>query len=176
MFIRLKKINGQHYAYKVKNAWTQSGARQKSVKYLGKAVVLPPPDAMIFGSLPGDADYPRIVSSLIEWELLSRGFQKAEGSFAKEGMTLALKSHVPHVQEKPVVLKINDGYLCQETVQRILSFRRKDEEDHEQAGIRLANAFISAGIRIPPEVFVKAYDKVSYFEEPQVKAGIEDYQ
>lgn len=40
VFIRIKKIKGQPYAYSVSNKWTAKGSRQKVGKYLGKVIQL----------------------------------------------------------------------------------------------------------------------------------------
>ncbi|MBU0980861.1 MAG: hypothetical protein KJ709_08720 [Nanoarchaeota archaeon] len=182
MFIRLKKINGQLYAYRVRNTWTKKGARQKSVKYLGKALELDKPGKLSFeeflkkypAGFIEEAELKQIIAALVSWELQRRGFKAKEG-FVKGDVNIQLNKLQPEMNGKPLIIKMGEGYLCAETIKALLSFRQK-EEDPETAGMRLANSFISAGIQVPKEVFVKVFEKCCYFEEPEVETSLKNFE
>ncbi|MFH1409387.1 MAG: hypothetical protein ABIH34_05745 [Nanoarchaeota archaeon] len=182
MFIRLKNINGQHYAYRVKNSWTKKGARQKAMKYLGKALILPEADGSSYESFLSNptfldiAGLKEIIDSLITWEFSRRGIEKKDEGFMYGDKIIYMKNLVPHAKDKALILKVGEGYLCHETVQTLLHFRREEEEDHETAGTRLATAFLATGINVPKEVFVKVYEKLSYFDEPEVEVSLKNFE
>ena len=77
MFIRVKRIKGQPYAYQVTNEWTAKGPRQKVTSYLGRVIELQPAspsrqrtESPLQGSTPSE-----LIRSAVEQELLQFGFK-----------------------------------------------------------------------------------------------------
>jgi len=167
MFIRTKKIKKFEYAYKVKNKWTKSGTRQIIVAYLGR-VHKPNKtrnidfNEFVLKYLKKDTNYSKtnfkdIVDYLIRWELYRHGFNGKNMEFRQKNLSLKFENNTLLHRKKSVVLAINEGFLCGETVKRILNF--KAEEDEEDTGFKLANVFVDAGIKIPKDIFVAMFEK-----------------
>ena len=153
MFLRLKKVKGKEYCYLVENRWK---SRQKVKKYLGATVR--------FESHKCDKDFhpecfekktEDVLRDIVIWELIKIGFsdegkvlQKKNILFHKEKMNFRRES-------KKIVLAINEGYLCDFTLKRILSFRKSD--DIKKDGVELARRFVDAGLNVPKEVFIEFF-------------------
>jgi hypothetical protein len=87
MFIRIKYIKNQPYAYKVRNRWTKKGTRQKTTGYLGRVYYLKPLESHNlltfedFLGIPSTVDYIKksssrsIILDLIKYELVKHGFK-----------------------------------------------------------------------------------------------------
>lgn len=170
MFIRIKKIKNYEYAYKVKNSWSEKGARQKVVGYLGRVLrfdkvrnedfsyfianILKEKD---FVNYLDTKSFQEIAMDLPRWELYKLGFNKKGDTYKTENATLELKDNHLSSRGKDVVIALNDGFLCGENMRRIKSFNVKGDE--EDVGIKLAEAFVEAGIGVPKDVFVKLFEK-----------------
>jgi hypothetical protein len=159
-FIRVKKINGNEYAYLVSNRWYKrkhkgknKGPRQRVGKYLGKVYRFDKAndtDFLTFLNITDIAGYleknnnnkSRIFKDLIEWELHRHNIDKEEFVIDYSNKRLIKKN-----SNKEVSLRINEGYLNSFTMDRI--FRLQGGESYF-----LAKCFIEAGIGIPKEVFV----------------------
>lgn len=57
-----------------------------------------------------------------------------------------------------IVLEINDGFLCSETISRLI--HGYFEGSSKEVGYKLAKAFVEAGLKVPKEVFVEFFKKV----------------
>lgn len=172
MFVRIKKIHGQKYAYKVHNSWTKYGPRQKHLGYLGKLFAPEKKADKKFEEFLHNVDYSeyinksdsnQIIRDLIELELLNHGFEEVSNEHFKfndvfvnleirKVITLTSKQN-----EKPACVKLNQGFLCNETMKELFHFCL--EENEEINIYRLANAFVGAGLNVPKEVFIKVYEK-----------------
>jgi len=144
VFFRIKKIKGKEYAYVVENEWKYKGSRQKVRGYLGKVYrfeLLNSIDFLAHFKIDNINDYieknekNKIINDLVEWELFKFGIDKNKFS-----------------NKKNAVFFINDGFMCNLTLKRLLDF--KPEGDEESDGYRLARAFVEAGVKVPQEVFV----------------------
>lgn len=166
MFIRIKKIKGIQYAYKVKNKWTKQGVKQKNVGYLGKVYC---PKIKKKNTFKGYIEkrsinfeeflmeeYKVIVKDLIIWELLRHGFEKKGPELTYEDVSLS-KKKIYFFQKRKYAIKMKDGYFSNESVRTIMNPKKYDEE---KAGEMLAKAFVDAGIEIPKDVFVALYSKL----------------
>src|SRR3989338_3115842 len=125
MFIRIKKIKGKEYAYLVENTWRKrkQSSRQQVKAYLGKIIQLqkigktiPPPDII-------QDNYSRALTKLMTWELQQQGFQEKEGKLIIQEIQIDLESQKVQCQNKDVVLKINEGYLCSHTLKKAFQFQ-----------------------------------------------------
>jgi len=163
MFIRAKKIKGVEYGYKVKNSWTSKGSRQKSTKYLGKIVVLIKNETTAQQKpILQDLDFKTAVKDIIKLELLNHGFKEKKDKLEIADKDLIVdfqKVKVTH-SKRPALIKINDGYFCDETLKKLLEYTPSAEKHEEQIGLELAELFINAGIKIDHEVFVEVFEKV----------------
>lgn len=159
-FIRLKgrivKDNKIFYAYLVKNKWNKklNSPRQSVSKYLGRVYPLTEPKELNFSEYI-DMDLTeyaaknsksKIIDDLVRWEL-----KKHSADFILSNKKI-LKDN------KDVVLKINEGYMCGYTIRRLHNFSTKREDPH-YIGVELAERFTEAGIRIPRELFVLVFEK-----------------
>ena len=166
MYIRTKKIKGKEYAYIVQSRWRKrnkdgkKGARQKVKGYLGRVYrfdVKEDIDFFEFFSINDVNDYikknskDKIINDLIEWEIHKH-------KISKKDFLIDFKNKKIIKNNRGVVLGINEGYLCRETIKKLLNFRNKEEE---QQGYRLAKRFVQAGIKVPNEVFVGYFKKVN---------------
>lgn len=144
-FIRLKKISGKQYACLVENTWTPRGPRQQVKQYLGKFIPL---ESGEIG--PSQPD----ITSVIAAELRAHGFND-QLTLGKVKVNLRLCS----VREgkKKVVLGMNGGFFCDNTLRKLLRFQPSVEVT---PGYLLARAFSDAGIRVSKEQFVNIYKKV----------------
>ena len=84
----------------------------------------------------------KIINDLVRWEL-----QKHD-----------IKEELDNIKSNKIVFKINEGFLCNFTLESLLNF--KAEPDERETGIKLAKAFVGAGIKIPEELFVGIFGKV----------------
>ena len=172
-FIRIKKIKGIQYAYLIKNRWlkTKKQPKQKVVGYLGKLIIpdsmleesseqIPNPEVNFYDSMniiePEDYidknDVPDIIKDLVEFEL------KRHNMNGIEGLEIDSSKAKVMAKNKNVVLRLNDGYLCNYTMKRLVNFDFKGEE--EEVGLELAKRFIGAGIAVPNEIFIGIFHKV----------------
>lgn len=173
MFVRLKKLKGYNYAYLVVNQWTKKGPRQKIKKYLGRCIHLDKKTDLeigiknikefVYGNEPK-----KILSKVFEHELLKFGFKKdtqRPGFMFFEEIEAKPKTFKLYHKENKndIVLKINEGYLCEYLLKKILKFSKKDNEEEVQNNdaIRFAELFIMAGINIDKNIFIELFQKFS---------------
>ncbi len=147
MFIRVKTINNTPYAYLVE---TVKG-RQKVRKYLGR-VYEAEKGTHAVSDVPASGKE-GLLLSLVAVQLQQHGFLPTKNGFQKE--SLAFSSYVFIAKNREAVLKLNEGYLCSFTLQRILTFRKTD--DVVKDGRQLASYFLEAGIPVAEEQFVQFY-------------------
>ncbi|MBS3097979.1 hypothetical protein J4209_04255 [Candidatus Woesearchaeota archaeon] len=176
VFIRKKKIQNKEYAYIVENRWkkrvskgSKKGARQKVKGYLGR-VHRPEArqDVNFFShfSIANVEDYIAnnekitIIKDLVRFELIRHGFEEAGKLLSNEDIFFDLDSNEFFAKDnkaKKIVLELNEGFMCKETIENLLNLKVRGGED---AGYKLANAFVEAGIAVPKEVFVGFFSKV----------------
>ncbi len=165
MFIRTKKIKQIEYGYKVKNSWTSKGSRQKSTKYLGKVIVINKDKSSSTNSnqaMIKDLEFKTAVKEIIKFELLNNGFKENDGKIelAEKDLTVDLeKTKITH-SKRPALIKLNDGYLCDETLKKLLDYVPGKEKHEEQIGFELAELFVNAGIKLEHEIFVEVFEKL----------------
>lgn len=165
MFIRIKKINNQEYAYLVENYWVNNSSRQKVKEYLGK--VVKPERTEFNSSIDFNSDYLDLINKLFERELLRHGFKEVK---VLQGRTLELGRIKANLEsfdvvkgKKNVLLSINEGFLSKKTIQELVNF--KHLEDKQKTGLKLAQAILEAGLKVSEEEFVKLFEKIPFKEE-----------
>ncbi len=61
------------------------------------------------------------------------------------------------IKTKKIVIAMNEGFFCNETVKKLYgSFYGTEKE----VGLKLAKAFVEAGLKVPEEVFIGVFEKV----------------
>lgn len=179
MFIRVKKIRKKdklyQYAYIVENRWRKrpkrgkKGARQKVKSYLGRVYFLDKKDDKDFFEHYNIKDIDeyiknnksRIINELIKLELINHGFKEKNELLFLNNIFFEIKNNKIYstdernVKNKKVVLKLNEGFLCNKTINSLVMGKSVDKD-----GYKFARAFVDAGINIPKELFVKLYENV----------------
>lgn len=168
-YIRTKKISGSRYAYLVDNVWEDGRSRQKVRKYLGKVYALKKTKGRLqFSSTVGqdldeymeEAKAASLTGDAARYELLKHGFEQKDELLVSGKLVVDMKARrVYSRKDKDVVLGLNEGYLCEETLNGIFSAKLFGEDDREQ-GLGLARLFVDAGIQIPKEIFISLFSKL----------------
>jgi hypothetical protein len=158
MFIRIKEVNGQNYAYHVENRRVHGKVRQKVKGYVGKAHT---PDKIHKTSFTDFTNKKlenysvknrkSTVHDLVQWELHKHGLTDFTFDKQKNGI----------IKEKTnMVLKINEGYLYDKTIKDILNFKPVGDDEYF-IGKSFAESFVKAGIDIPKELFVNLFEEMT---------------
>jgi len=158
-FVRKKRIRVKEkyysYAYLVKNKWTKAGPRQEVIKYIGKLLRPELVNDISFNDfISEDFDsfvtnsFAAIVKTLILWELYKYGCKAAFDNKSKKIL----------LNNKEVVLEINQGFLCAHNIWKVLNFRPLAEP--KQTGLRFAETIRYAGIDVPKEIFIVLFNKI----------------
>lgn len=156
-FIRIKKINGNEYAYLVENKWYKrgfkgkgKGPRQKVSMYLGRVFYFNKEqdiDFFSFKKIENLGEYlknnarEKVIRELVEWELFRHNINKEEVTIDYSNKKIINKN-----TNKEVSLRMNEGFLNSFTLARLFNIRSND-------GYYLAKCFVEAGIEVPKEVF-----------------------
>ena len=166
MFIRTKKINNKLYGYLVKNTWTPKGSRQKVVGYLGK--VHQPQQEKDHEFSTEHEDPKTIAKQLILWELEKHGFSPYpdnKDQLINNFVIYNKKNHSLKERKKDVLLKINEGHLCNHSLKALFKELGKgpleEEQDPRERATELAEAFTNAGIQIPQEIFIQIFQEIT---------------
>jgi len=139
VFIRIKQIKTKHYAYLVENQWVRGKTKQKVKQYLGRVLHVPE------GPPPVTIDSSDIVHSLITQEL----------RHLEEEIVFDRENNCFFYKNRPVVLALNGGFLCEHTITQIHNAKNVTEEP--RPGTALAQAIANAGLRIPKHAFIQLY-------------------
>lgn len=161
MFVRSKKVKNHKYAYLVKNKWTKKGPRQRVSKYLGRVIELKPQAEAELEELITPQNYGAfgLVKKIIGLELYNHGFtEKRPGVWVNEDIWVNLKSMQVKKSKRKVVLGLNNDFLCNFTLQRLLKFSTTSGKD--EAARELATAFIQAGIPIRQDMFIRIFQMI----------------
>ena len=163
MFIRTKKIKGQTYAYLVENTWKHAGSRQEVTGYLGKCIT-PLRQTTTQPALSPEKTYKELIHELLKTTLLNHGFRISSSSHfvlltqnSKENSTLDLQKQTVFHNNKPAILALNQGHLCEYTLTNLLRFSPSDNP--EETAHNLAQALLAAGIHISTENLVILFEK-----------------
>lgn len=172
-FIRTKKIKGAEYAYIVENKWCKrrkNKVKQKTTKYLGRVYRFDRVSVVDFFEFHKIEDINKyldekskydILFDLIKLELANHGFEEKEGLLEKQGCFFDLnEKRVRGERSKKIAVAMNEGFLTNYAIKKILRFEAFDEEED---GYLLAKMFVEAGLNIPKEIFVGFFRKVMKF-------------
>ena len=161
VYIRVKKINKYLYAYLVENISTSSGPRQKVKQYLGRVHELEK-SKEVEDSHNGK-NKQEILLNLIIPELKVRTFKEKKNQLINKNLVFETKSFTLRKTtkagtSKDAILKLNEGYLCTFTLERILKFEKS--KDVKKDAQLLAKYFLEAGLQINQELFVSFYQAI----------------
>ena len=174
MFIRIKKIKNKEYAYLVKNIWRKrkKASRQTTKRYLGKVHKVEKTtnvslkDFLKINNLEkylNENKPEKIIKNLIQTELSNHEFKEVQKDvwiLNSIKLNLKEKTIINEKTKKPLCLEINNNFLCNPTLKKLLKFKPKAELTELQIGKGLANSFESAGILIPKDIFVVIAQKI----------------
>jgi len=153
VFVRIKKLKGREYAYLVANEWTINGSRQKVQGYLGR--VITPVKQREKTAEISLFEYKQAVLALVKQELWNHGFNS---ELCCEDVKVDLDLMKLTKKGKNIVLALNEGFLCSQTLKDALDIELTGYE--EQAGTQLAKALLELGLNIPKDIFVELFEKI----------------
>ena len=175
MFIRIKtRKNSQgissSYAYLVSSRYRKKGVKQKISKYLGKVhsfervknvslqeYLKEDPTAYI-NKKPLKTSF----ASLLRHELENHNFIKLSGNRLINSnilVNLSTREAKDIATGKPICLSLNDGFLADYTLSRLLNFKAPEALDKE-IGKEMAKRLIGAGILLDEQIFVLLFQKL----------------
>lgn len=163
MFVRIKKRGASgNYGYLVENYWVNGSSRQRIKTYLGKVHGL-----SAVHDVPIDVElskeYSDVILALVRMELVRHGFQEKDGVYFLDKLFVNLNMKSVHDSHgRKVVLKLNDGFLCDHHLNELLNCTVDSEE--QVKGMKLANLMVSTGLKVKPEMFVELYKKLQEAE------------
>ena len=154
VFVRVKKVRGNKYGYAVENGWTLKGPRQKVVGYLGRVYKVEEQKVREFEEFLQKnienylekTEYEEIIKDFVEFQIKDSKFE-IDVVFDRENLNIKNK-------KRKIVLAINEGYLCDYTLEKLLKYDGKDE-----TGFVLADLITAAGLKVPEKVFVALFQK-----------------
>ncbi len=158
-FVRIKKIQGKEYAYKVWNVWRKrkQSSRQKQTKYLGKLYKPKIIGNQTFQEYVKDVEeyfethfFKEIIYDMIKAELKNLD--------VPEAVTIDFQRHKVHIKERNVVLKMNEGFFCTLTFRELINFKGSGID--RQVGEQLAKKLLEVGLKVEPEIFVQLFQKI----------------
>jgi hypothetical protein len=157
MFVRLKKVQGKHYAYHVENRRVWGKVKQKVKGYIGRAYFPEKVNSKDFFEFIGkegdtyDVSLKNAVSDLVKWEMHKHDLKDIE--FDSDKFSVSRKG-------SKVILKLNEGYLYDKTLKDITNFHVVGDDEYF-IGKEFAETFVKAGIDVPKELFVKLYGEIT---------------
>ena len=163
VFVRIKRISGNEYAYLVANSWTGSGPRQKVSKYLGRAMRPEKAKSEGLGTFLGltseqdiqewmrKSSFVEIAAALIRLEMKNHDID-GNNSYKIN----AENAEFTNDKGKPLVFALNDGFLCSHTAKKLLGY----DGAADYSGYNLADTLTAAGIAAEKDVFISLFGKM----------------
>ncbi len=153
VFVRIKKLKGNEYAYLVANEWTINGSRQRVKAYLGR-VIKPLREKEKITDV-SNLEYRQAILALAKQELINHGFSE-ELTYDIVSVDLAEQKILNG--KRNAVISLNEGFLCSQTLKDALDIQLTGHE--EEAGTQLAKTLLELGLRLPKDTFVQLFEKV----------------
>lgn len=186
MFIRVKKVKKRsgkiyEYAHLVKGVWkrrklirTEEGRKFKHFNnsvhkysdFLGRVYRFEDKQELDFEiffdnfkDFVNNNEISEVYKKLIEFELLSRGFNDKKGVLHNSGLFVDLKRNCVHDGKGDVVVKIkkHSGYICNKNLEELFEINKIQ---NKAGGVYLLKKFKSLGMDITPENFYLIADKL----------------
>lgn len=171
MYIRPKKIKGKYYAYLVKSYRSKrpKKKRQKVIKYLGKIFEAKKAKELTLNEFlkVDSSEYfkntklKQILQDLVVLELSNHKFHKNGSIYAYKEYCIDIEKRKVYDIEtkKEISISMNEGFLNNYTLTTLFNIE-KEEGNERELGIKLANLFVSAGLKIEPEIYVFILNKI----------------
>ncbi len=162
MFLRIKHIKGNDYAYAVGSRWTPKGPRQVSKKYLGRVLSLSRSDAPPFSDAAfAETHTPKeTLKAVYASELSAYGFtQKSKRLYEKDGLVASVDGFSIKKEGKEIVLVNGEGYLCSYLLQKVARYLPKRESLQEDTE-RFAKLVTAAGLHLSEEASVAWFSRI----------------
>ena len=166
MFLRIKRIKGNEYAYVSENRWMKrkQKVRQETKKYLGRVYRFSKvkDECFVCNSIEemtaGD-----LIKSVVRHELANHGFITVGTKICNNECFVDLKNSKVYGKRGLVAIGMNNGFLSDYTLGRLFCYNKiKDSYS-------LAKIFVEAGLEVPKEAFVEIYKKIfKGFEEDEI--------
>jgi len=166
MFIRTKKIKNKEYAYLVKNIWKKrkKSSRQKIHSYIGRVYKLEKSkNNELSKEKLEKSNSKKMTLNLIKTELLNHSFSETKNNIFENNefkVNLNRKEVTNTRTKKQICLEMNNNFLCNYTLKKLVNFSPKQGLTKLQVGRELANNFEAIGIKVPKEIFVIIAKKV----------------
>jgi len=151
-FVRIKTLKGNPYGYLVKNEWTPWGSRQRVAKYLGR---VHQPERVLEDKSALPETFRAAVLAATRQELLNHAFRIEGTCLTKGAIIVNLENGTVRHYKKSCVIGMNEGFLCDHTLQQLLGFTPLERDDKTAA--RLANHVLEAGLHLSEEQFVHLF-------------------
>lgn len=161
MFVRAKTIKQKKYGYLVENVWKKNKVSQKVKKYLGPIIFVNTDLNFNLTSVENyDWNKPikLLFRDIISDFFIQLGFERKNCKLIKDNLTINLATCKITLDEKDVVLELNQRYLYGKTLFYMQNFIKDEEE--QVKGTKLAELFSNYGISIDKDVFVSLYKRI----------------
>lgn len=162
MYIRIKPVKSQEYAYLIENKWDK---RTKKIKkkiraYFGKIYRIPKlsniePNLALFN----DLTFKQTIKHIITSELKNYNFKEKSKSLYLDKIIVDLNNLQILSNNKQVTLLINEGFLNSYTLNSLQNFEINTDSWIKE-GKRLAKLLGLSGIKIKPEQFILLFQKL----------------
>lgn len=190
MYIRPKKKGKHNYAIlvecrrvrnrgrprkKTKGISFASKPKEFIIEHLGR--IIAPEKTGKKAKINGYGERPKeIITNLLTAELFRHNFVKNNYVFKYKETIVDLKNfavyrYCSNKKTKPLVLQINEGFLCGYTLKNLLNFKPKEDEDSEKMELRFSKIYLEAGLTMNEGV-TKLF---SLLTEKQEEEQTEDY-
>lgn len=115
-----------------------------------------------------------IITNLVVKELFRHDFSRTKDSMKYKDAMVDLKNLYIYrlcstKQTKPIVIQLNEGFMCDYTLKNLLNFKPKEDEDSEKTKLRFAKAYLEAGLTMN-ESFTKLFGLLTAKEEKEQTA------
>ncbi len=175
MYIRTKSRTSKNgkiysYAYLVKSKYRKKYPIQKVKKYLGPIIHLQKEKELTLKDLYPNLEetlkklgFKDLLLSLLVLELKKHSFTETSPKiFQKENIQINLNTL--EIKKKPentnLCLKLNEGYLCKETLTFLFSTDKTQFSDTKKLAKHLAKNLINAGISPEKDIFIILVQKL----------------
>jgi len=142
MFLRTKKVRGYEYVYLVRSEYRSGKVKQKVIKYLGKANLPEKDNGLLFKDFIAEdfseyikrVTYKDFVADVSRWLVNRYSFDERK------------------------IYKLNEGYFCNFTIKKLMSF---DPSKHEDPEREFAKTYLNAGFpRDEKDIFIALFLKL----------------
>ena len=171
MYIRIKQLKNQEYAYLIENQWNKKEKKiKKKVRaYLGKIyrpqrtnnLNLKQAINKELNEYFSRTELRCILLDLIKLELINHNFKQINETLENYPIQINLTTLKIYNKNtnKTITLQINQGFLNEFTINELFNFKPSQNKEDIKLGKILAKKLALTGISIKPEEFVSLFRK-----------------